>query len=175
MNYIWTTTFRHLFDRCAALYRKGNTDYSAWFSSSDQAFLASIGCKPREFFDFIEDHCAYDDGPSYENALLVASARRDYFLAVQKGVPSSHVVKPDTLPAKSAAVDGIVWLPRLIVKARAKLRGEMDPDTMYGCGGDRQFFTTHDIDPADFLRTVWAAGDDDQKVIAFVKARGKWA
>ena len=35
-------------------------------------------------------------------------------------------------------IDGIAWLPRILVKARLKLRGEMPADLMYGCGGDRQ-------------------------------------
>lgn len=174
MSYTWTSTFRSLFDRCAAKHREGNSDFESWFSSADLAFLASIGCKDREFFDFVDDHCRYgDEGPTFEVALLVAAARRDYFLVIQKGQPSSHVVTPDQLPAKSLAVDGLVWLPRILVKARAKLRGEMDPDTMYGCGGDRQFLSSHDIHPADFLRTVWAAGDDDQMVIDYVKRGGK--
>ena len=60
------------------------------------------------------------------------------------------------------------WLPRLIFKARLKLRGEMDPEIMYGCGGDRQFFVKYDIHPADFLRAVWASGGDQAKVLAFV-------
>jgi hypothetical protein len=54
-------------------------------------------------------------------------------------------------------------------KARAKLRGEMDPDTMYGCGGDRAFFAQHNVHPADLLRVTWAAEDDDQKIIDYVK------
>jgi hypothetical protein len=73
------------------------------------------------------------------------------------------------LPPKPAAVDGIPWLPRLIVKARAKLKGEMDPDTMFVCGGDRAFFEQHKLHPADFLRVTWAAGDDDRKIIDYVK------
>jgi hypothetical protein len=47
----------------------------------------------------------------------------------------------------------------------------MDPDTMFGCGGDRAFLSKYDIHPADFLRVVWAAGDDDQKILAYVKSK----
>lgn len=169
----WDTTFRHLFERCAQLHRSGQTSHASWYGEQDLVFLDSIGCTGQEFFDFVDDHCRYADGPSLETALLVAAVRRDFFYVVQKGVRSTHMVPPSELPPKPAAVDGIPWLPRLIVKARAKLRGEMDQDTMYGCGGDRMFFTQHAIHPADFLRVTWAAGDDDRKIIDFVKGAGR--
>ena len=64
---------------------------------------------------------------------------------------------------------GVAWLPRLIAKARAKLRGEMPGELMYGCGGDRAFLRRVNIHPADFLREVWSARDDDEKIIEYVK------
>ncbi len=173
-HYSWETTFRQLFDRCVQTHRGGDANHANWFTAADQAFLASIGCTGQELFDFVDDYCRYPDGPTPETALLVASARRDYLNVVQHGKASTKVVAPSELPAKSAAVEGISWLPRLIVKARAKLRGEMDPDTMFGCGGDRAFFTQHGLHPADFLRVTWAAGDDDKKIIDFVKSGGQW-
>ena len=172
-EYSWSTTFRNLFRRCAEAFAGGSSDFNHWFDESDRAFLNSIGCKEREFFDFVEDHClaGAEEEPSLETALLVASVRRDFFKVIQNGRWSDHVISPSELPAKNAEVDGIVWLPRILAKARAKLRGEMDPDTMFGCGGDRAFLSQHDIHPADFLRTVWAADEDDQTVIDFVKSR----
>ena len=170
-NYSWSTTFRELFERCAKAYGAGNSDFATWFNAADKAFLASVGYREREFFDFVEDHCNYDE-PSAETALLVASVRRDFLNVIQHGKTSDKIVLPSALPAKTAELDGIVWLPRIIAKARAKLRGEMDPDTMFGCGGDRAFLSKHDIHPADFLREVWAAGDDDKKIVDYVKARG---
>jgi hypothetical protein len=74
------------------------------------------------------------------------------------------------LPPKSAAVDGISWLPRLIAKARIKLRGEMDPDLMYGCAGDRPFLREHHMTLPEFLQLVWHKGDDDQAIVEAVKA-----
>jgi hypothetical protein len=53
------------------------------------------------------------------------------------------------------------------------LRGELDPNTMYSCGGDRAFLKRHDIAPADFLRAVWSAGEDDAKVIDYVKRNSR--
>lgn len=166
----WDTTFCELFQRCAKLHRAGDAGGEKWFTAADKAFLESIGYTEREFYDFVDDHCRYGaEGPTLETSLLVAAVRRDYFKVVMNGQRSGKVVAPETLPAKSDAVEGIRWLPRLMAKARAKLRGEMDPDTMYGCGGDRAFFQEHKLHPADFLRVAWAAGDDDQKIIAFVK------
>ena len=166
----WDTTFRELFERCAKLHRAGDARGVNWFTANDKAFLDSIGYTTQEFFDFVDDHCRYGaEGPTLETALLVAAVRRDYFRVVQNGKRSGKIVPPSELPPKPAMVDGIAWLPRLIVKARAKLKGEMDPDTMFGCGGDRAFFEQHKLHPADFLRVAWAAGDDDRKIIDFVK------
>lgn len=166
----WDTTFRELFERCAKLHRAGDTRGEKWFTEADKAFLQSIGHTTQEFFDFVDDHCRYGaEGPTLETALLVAAVRRDYFKTILHGKFTGKTVPPSELPPKPAMVDGIPWLPRLIVKARAKLKGEMDPDTMFGCGGDRAFFREHRIHPADFLRVTWAAGEDDRRVVDFVK------
>jgi hypothetical protein len=102
----------------------------------------------------------------------VAGVRRAYFIEVQKRVPSTHVVSVADLPPKTAEVAGIAWLPRILAKARAKLRGEMDPQIMYGCGGDRAFLKRVDVHPAEFLRKVWEAGENDQKVIDWITRCG---
>lgn len=169
-SYTWATHFRKLFHRCVEKYKGGASDYVAWFAADDLEFLQSIGCQPRELFDFVEDHVnGAGEEPSAETALLVAAARRDYFLVEQKGVASTSTVSPSALPSKTAEMEGVVWLPRIIAKATAKLRGEMDPDTMFGCGGDRAFLSRHRLHPADFLRVVWSARGDNGKVLAFVK------
>lgn len=165
----WNDTFLALFDRCVAAYQQGDRDFQNYYSVGDLAFLESIGCQTREFFDFVEDFC--EEGlPSISTALLVASARRDYFLTVQSGHKSGKVLTRDDIPTFGDELDGMAYLPRILAKARAKLRGELDPDLMYGCGGDRRFLLDHgDIHPADFLRHVWACHDDDQKLAAWVK------
>ncbi len=171
MNYIWETSFTELFDRCLASYHSGNTDFTSYYTPQDQAFLAAIGCKPREFFDFIED-LADMGGPSREAALLIAAVRRDYFLVVQEGKLSSGELTNAQLPGRDAELGGFRWLPRVLAKARAKLRGELHPDVMYCCGGDRNFLSSNDIHPADFLRAVWAAEkapDSDQAVLDYVQ------
>lgn len=168
--YHWATRFGELFVSCCDEYEEGNQDFEQWFDDEDLDFLASIGYKPRELFDFVEDCCgAEGDEPTPETALLVAAVRRDYFLVEQKGVASSRVVSPAELPAKSAELSGVPWLPRIIAKASAKLRGEMDPDIMFGCGGDRAFLSEFGIHPADFLRAVWAAHGDEDRIVNFVK------
>jgi hypothetical protein len=171
-DYTWDAEFLALFDRSVTKYRAGNRDFTRHYTAADTAFLKAIGCRPREFFDFVEDHCEYGGDPSPGTALLIAAARRDYLTTVQHGKPSGTVINPDDLPAKDdPKLGGIPWLARIVVKARAKLRGELDPEIMYGCGGDRRFLGNQNIHPADFLRAVWAAGDNDAKVLEWVKRR----
>ncbi len=79
------------------------------------------------------------------------------------------MISVEALPAKTEEMDGIVWLPRIIQKAMGRLRGELPNDLMYCCGGDRKFFRTHDVHPADFLRMVWAAKGKPDKVLAYIK------
>lgn len=172
MSYSWDSSFSALFDRCLTRYRSGDTDYSGYYSADDLAFLDSIGYKPREFFDFVEDLAEIGE-PSLTTAVMIASVRRDYLTEIMHGATSDQILDPATLPAKTSEVEGFVWLPRILVKARAKLRGELDPNTMFCCGGDRAFLKRHDIAPADFLRAVWAAGEDDAKVIDYVKRNSK--
>jgi hypothetical protein len=172
LHYQWDSYYVELFDACVDEYDAGNKDFPTWFSDEDIEFLDSIGHTQREFFDFVEDNVTSGgDGPTGTTALLVAAVRRDYFRVVQKTIPSTNVVPASSLPPKTAELAGLVWLPRIIAKARAKLKGELDDDTMYCCGGDRAFLTRQNIHPADFLRAVWAAGDDDQKIIDFIKTK----
>ena len=170
-SYSWDREFAALFERCAAQYHGGSRDYTRYYSADDKAFLEAIGCQSREFFDFVEDYCEYGD-PAPGTALLVAAARRDYLLTMQRGKKSAVVLQPGALPPKDdTSLGGIRWLARILAKARAKLRGELHPDIMYGCGGDRGFLEQHAVHPADFLRAVWAAGDDDARVLAWLKAQ----
>jgi hypothetical protein len=99
----------------------------------------------------------------------VQKIRRDYWLQVMDGRPADKTVPMSELPPKSDAIDGISWLPRLIVKARLKLRGEMPPDLMYGCGGDRPFLRRINMTLAGFLKLVWECGEDDRRIVEAVK------
>ena len=165
----WNDLFLDLFNRCAKRYRSGDKHFPSYYEDEDLELLRSIGYRKREFFDFVEDLC--DEGaPSASDALLVAAVRRDYFEVVMAGEIRKPTVDRDNIPTFGDELDGIHYLPRILAKARAKLRGELDPDLMYGCGGDRKFLREHGlIHPADFLRRVWAAGDDDQKVADWIR------
>lgn len=165
----WNDNFLELFDRCVSRYRSGDSDFEGYYTDSDLEFLGEIGCRTREFFDFVEDFCE-DNAPSPTTALLVAAVRRDYFLSAQEEVPcSGPLLTRDDVPTFGEDLAGMPYLPRILAKARAKLRGTLDPDLMFGCGGDRNFLRKHgNLHPADFLRNVWAAGDDDQKVATWV-------
>jgi hypothetical protein len=166
----WDDTFMALFDRCIAEYRRGNREFESYYQPCDRAFLGTIGYKTREFFDFVEDFC--EDGlPSPTTSLLVAAARRDYLQTHPETARPEKLLTRDDVPTFGHELEGIAYLPRILAKARAKLRGELDPDLMFGCGGDRKFLRDHgNIHLADFLRRVWAAGDDDNKVAHWVKA-----
>lgn len=168
-QYSWETTFLQLFESVLAQCRSGRFRFDRDFAPAELEFLRSIGYQPREFFDFVEDYAA-DGEPSPASALLIAAVRRDYFRTVQHGVPSERRIDPAELSPKRAELAGIPWLPRILEKAEAKLRGELDSDIMYGCGGDRAFLREHDVHPADFLRIVWAARGDQKKVLDFLKA-----
>jgi hypothetical protein len=171
-HYTYQATLKRIHDKAARLYGEGNMDPATYFSDDEKAFLDSIGAKVQEVFDFVDDGVRYGE-PDYETFQLVMSVRRDYFLEIQKGVASAEVISESILPDKTAEVRGISWLPRLMPKARARLRGELPDSLMYCCGGDRDFLKTHDIHPADFLRAVWACREDDEKLVDWVQARSR--
>lgn len=170
----WTLAYQKAYDQTINAVRSGAHRAADAVPSDASAFLASIGTTAQELFDFADDAVKYGE-PDFGTALLITAVRRDYFLQVQRGIPSAKTGSMDALPPKTAQVDGIEWLPRLIEKARLKLRGEMPADLMYGCGGDRKFFRQHRIHPADFLRVTWAADDNTARIIEYVKVSGQTA
>lgn len=169
-HYTFSDDFRALYDFAVTLYSKGERGADTFFTPAQRAWMASHGISPQAMYDYAEDQ-VNEGVPGYDNALAIELVRRDYFLNVQRGAASGAVADPETWPAKNAEVDGVSWLPRILPKARAKLRGELPASMMYGCGGDRNFFKTNDILPSEFLRLVWAHEEDDAAVIAWVVAR----
>lgn len=166
----WQQRFREVWNRGADSWKAGRRSAATMFSAADTAFLATIGCTAQELFDFVDDAHRYGD-LDFDTSLAVAAVRRDYFLNVMHGKSTGRVVPMKDLPAKSAEVDGIAWLPRLIVKARIKLCGELNPDLMYGCAGDRPFLRRMNMTLPEFLQLVWDKGDDDRAIIDEVKRR----
>jgi hypothetical protein len=162
MSNDWREIFRQQWEQSVAAYRAGQRRLRP------DEFLVEIGCTGQELYDFAEDFCTEGE-PTYAMALAITTIRREYFLQEQAGQPSRRRLRLEDFPAKDAEVAGFRWLPRLMLKARAKLRGELPVELMYCCGGDRAFFRKTKVDPVQFLRVVWAAGDDDQPIIAYVK------
>ena len=164
----WSEQFRAVYDRALSAFRSGRSSVATLCDSADTAFLLSSGCSVQELYDFVEDAVDYGE-PDLETVLDVQRIRRDYFLGILHGKWTGQVVPMSALPLKTEAVDGIAWLPRLIVKARLKLRGEMPPDLMYGCGGDRPFLRRMGLTLPGFLERVRDCGDDDLAIVEAVK------
>ena len=170
-HYDFPLQFRSLYDKAAGLYAKGLRGAASFFTDAEKAWLAANGLTPQHLYDYAEDECASRE-PGYDQALAIELVRRGYFFIEQGGRPSGHVLDESRLPAKTDAVKGIEWLPRIIPKARAKLQGELPATLMYCCSGDRRFFKAHDILPAEFLSLVWKHPRDDAAIIDWVAARG---
>lgn len=170
---VWTEELRAVFDRGVKAYdESGARTPFECFSEEDQAFLMSIGCPAQVLYDFVEDWC-WAKEPAYDEVQGVIALRREEFLAAG-GVPPARAPRPASeFPPGTAALEGISWLPRLLAKARALLRGELPPQLMYGCGGDRPFLRTYGVRLDEFLAEVRKAGTNDSAVAAFMKERGR--
>lgn len=167
-HYYWTLHFEELYDLALKKYQEGVRGADNFFDANQIHILEEIGSSAQEIYDFAEDAVNYGE-PDRCTAVLVAAVRRDYFFVVQNKQASGLKLAMEDFPGKEEKLEGIVWLPRIIQKAQAKLEGRMPLDMMYGCGGDRAFFKDHDLHPADFLREVWAAKGDAQKILAYVR------
>ena len=165
VNYAWQQRLRELYDKAQVKYRNEHRKVETMFTPREVNVLRGFGAKPMELYDYAEDSSDLD----WETALLITAVRRDYFLHEQDGTWSGKTIVMEQLPPKDAELEGIVWLPRIIEKAKARLRGEMPDHLMYCCGGDRKFFRAHDIHPADFLRFVWSAKGKTEKIVQYVK------
>lgn len=164
----WEARFRELWDRSIARYEAGRQSPSALLAPDDIAFLRSLNCSPQEFFDYIEDSCGYGE-PDVETALAVERIRFNHWANTLGSRPPGPAPRASSLPAKTDEVDGIAWLPRLIVKARLKLKGELPTELMYGCGGDRPFLRRASLNLPRFLELVRDNPDSDRPIIDAVK------
>lgn len=166
----WQAGFRELFLSAVKRYQAGLHDASAIFGVNDVAFLATIGANTSEVYDYVEDWCEMGE-PSLETVLGIMSVRHEYFIGEQQRRHSGIVRSPDTFPSENARLGGFVWLPRIIAKARAKLRGELPPELMYGCPRDRAFLKSIGANAVEFLQTVWMASDNERHILEFVRTR----
>jgi hypothetical protein len=169
-HYTYQTRLKAIWTEAVEKYKGGHQKPEGFLDDATIAELATVGLNTMDVFDAAEDFVGRDE-PDFETFLMISEARRDYFLTIQEGKHSEKRLDPATLPAKDAEARGIVWLPRIIPKAIAKLRGELPSETMYGCGGDRNFFKTNRIHPAEFLRVAWAYEDEPEKIVEWVEAR----
>jgi len=169
-HYEFQKTFHELYDKAVGLYAKGQRGADTFFTTEEQAFLSANGLTPQHLYDYAEDHNNYGE-PGYDLALGIEFVRRNYFLLSQHGKPSGVVLDETKMPAKTESIGGIEWLPRIIPKARAKLRGELPASLMYCCGGDRKFFKTNDINPVEFLDVVRQNEKNDAAIVNWVSDR----
>ena len=171
-NYDYHKNLSKIWEKAVALYRKNKRGANTYFTKTEKTFLNTIGATSQDIYDFAEDY-VHDGEPDFMTMAMIHDIRRSYFLEKQKGRFSSRQLVPEKLPPKEKKIRGIVWLPRIIEKAKSKLRGELDPDTMYDCGGDRRFFKANDVHPAEFLRVVWKYDNNRKAIIDWVASRSK--
>ena len=166
----WRPQLRTIYDQAVERFEQGHRSHAKVVGPEALAFLASIGTSVQELYDFVEDWVE-DGEPDFDTVAAMTDVRRRYFLTVQKGTPSDTVISSASLPSGYAELGGYRWLPRIIAKARAKLRGELAPDIMFGCGADRPFLRSVNMEPAEFLSTVWNAGTDDRLILDTVQKK----
>jgi hypothetical protein len=172
MNFNYQKELVQIWEKAVKLYQKGNTEAENFPISDDLPFLNNIGLNKMDIFDYVEDWIC-EGTPDLATFLLIHDIRRDFFIEEQKGIHSKKKLRSKDLPGKHEEIEGIVWLPRIIPKARAKLRGELPTETMFCCGGDRAFLQKNDIHPVEFLRITQKAGDQDEIIVQWVVQRIK--
>ncbi len=166
----WRSQLRAIYDQAVERFEQGHRTPQQVVDAEALPFLDSIGTSAQELYDFVEDWVE-DGEPDFETVAAMTDVRRAYFLTVQQGAPSDTVVPSSSLPSGYAKLGEYRWLPRIIAKARAKLRGELAPDIMFGCGADRPFLRSVNMEPAEFLNTVWNAGADDHLILDAVQKK----
>jgi len=166
----WLSQLRDVYEQAVHRFEQGRRGPERVVGHEALAFLDSIGTSAQELYDFVEDWVE-DGEPDFETVAAMTNVRRTYFLTVQEGKSSNVVTPSATLPSGYANLGGYRWLPRIIAKARAKLRGELAPDIMFGCGADRPFLRSVNMEPAEFLQTVWDAGTDDRAILDAVQKK----
>lgn len=159
-----------LWKQALDLYKQANHNLGSYFKIDQLDYLKNIGIGSHDIYDSVEDFSRYGE-PSFSTFLLVSSVRTEYFYKEQGGVASSIKLQAEELPAKTESYQNIIWLPRILKKAEAKLKGELAEAIMYGCSADRLFLKEYGIHPADFLKLVWAMHFDIAQVHSFILSK----
>ena len=131
MSEDWRTQFHDLFFKGVERHKQGRQSPEGMFEGEEPDFLESIGCSTQEMFDFCDDYVRWGD-VIYEQVEELQAVRYEHFINELNSEPTSHPMEMDEFPPKAAELEGIAWLPRLILKARAKLAGNLPADLMYG-------------------------------------------
>ena len=119
-------------------------------------------------FDYVKDYATLGD-PSPNTILLIAAARRSFFVNNQRSISgNAQPVTDEDLPSETDDFQGIAYLPRIMRKAEAKLHGTLGAGLMFYCAKDRAFLREIDIHATDFLQLVLNAHGDRQKVVTAV-------
>ncbi len=170
----WNDRFMQVFRDAVERYHASPVRHAEHFFLPDEAeFIESIGYQKTELFPYIKTY-AQEGVPSPTMALLIAAARRSFFMIAQRGIHGQmQLLMESQLPREYEAFQDLPYMPRLIRKAEAKLHGNLDPSLMYYCAQDRAFLKKNgNIHPADFLYLVWNARGDRQRIItAILNAR----
>lgn len=169
-SYNFQKTFEEICEKAVELYKKGGRNVSTYFDGQNLEFIRSIGAAPIDFYDYAEDFCSSGE-PDFASFLLIQNERKNYFFHEQDGQFSLHTIAEEDLPPKDEEAESIAWLPRIITKAEAKLKGELPTSIMYGCGGDRRFLRSIDLHPAEFLALVRQHMGDREKIIQLIAGR----
>ena len=114
VNYGWQQRLRELYDKAQVKYGTKTARWRLMFTPREVGVLRDFGAKPMELYDYAEDSADLD----WETALLITAVRRDYFLHEQGGTWTEKTIDVEKLPAKTDELEGIVWLPRIIQKAK---------------------------------------------------------
>jgi hypothetical protein len=131
MSEDWRTPFHDLFFRGVERHKQGRQSPEGMFEGDEPNFLESIGCSTQEMFDFCDDYVRWGD-VIYEHVEALQAVRYEHFIEELDSQPANHAMAMNEFPAKTDEIEGIAWLPRLILKARAKLAGNLPADLMYG-------------------------------------------
>ena len=98
-HYDFTRQFASLYDKAVALYRKGQRGAETFFDKADASWLVANGLTSQNLYDYAEDEVGGAE-PGLGHALTIETVRRDFFLNVQKGVPSKAVLDEAAMPGE---------------------------------------------------------------------------
>jgi hypothetical protein len=162
-----TNELNHLHDKAVSIYLSGCRHPSQILPAGDLDTLAKFGISAQFLYDAVDDLARYGV-PDKSVFMDLAKMRADYFQTSLQGHPPLYIVEERELPPKSAAFEGVSWLPRIIRKAQCFLEGSLCDDIMYGCAGDRSFLKKYNATLPAFLAVVRDTHGDPAQALRFL-------